>query len=499
MREKGLRNKEGRRPGCFRAEDFVRGPEDRSRMQHSHQEPSYTGSSKRAALLTAVTAAFLTPFMGSSVNLALPLIGNEFEIDAVLLSWVSAAYLLSSAMFLVPVGRLADIHGRKKVFLYGLTLFTSCSLLCGFAPSAHALIIIRFVQGIGSAALFGTGMAILTSVFPPEERGRVLGITLASVYVGLSAGPLLGGLIAEHFGWRGVFLFAVPLGVGSILLVITRLKGEWAEAKGESFDSGGSAIYSIALLALVFGLSRLPQASGFWLILLSLAGLGFFLWWETRQDAPVLNVDLFRRNRVFAFSNLAALINYSATFAVVFLLSLYLQYIQGLTPQNAGFVLVFQPLVMAVFSPFAGRLSDLVEPRVVASAGMALTTVGLGMLTVLNEATSLTFVIASLAVLGLGLALFSSPNTNAVMSSVERRDYGVASGTVGTMRLIGQMLSMGVAMMLLAIYVGRAQILPENHDAFLTATRAAFVISSVLCFAGIFASLARGKMRERAA
>jgi MFS family permease len=220
-----------------------------------------------------------------------------------------------------------------------------------------------------------------------------------------------------------------------------------------------------------------------------------FVRWETKVEYPVLNISLFGNNRVFAFSNLAALINYSATSAISFLLSLYLQYTKGLTPQDAGLILVSQPVVMAIFSPLAGRLSDKIEPRIVASAGMTLTVVGLLLFTFLNSTTDLAFIIFSLVLLGFGFALFSSPNTNAVMSSVEKRFYGVASATLGTMRLTGQMLSMGIAMLVFALYLGRAQITPEKYPAFLTSTKTAFIIFAVLCFGGIFASLSRGKVR----
>ncbi|MFW5878567.1 MAG: MFS transporter, partial [Myxococcota bacterium] len=404
-------------------------------MSAAEGEGILEGTTKRAALLTAATASFLTPFMGSSVNLALPSLAKDLHIDAVVLSWVPAAYLLAAAVFLVPVGRLADIHGRKRLFLWGLVVFTVASALSALAPSAGALIAFRFAQGVGSAMIFGTGMAILSSVYPPHERGRAFGITVAAVYFGLSAGPVLGGLLAQHLGWRSVFASTLPLGALAIAQVLTGLKGEWAEARGEHFDAGGSIIYGLALLALILGLSLLPEMLGVWVLLAGVAALAVFLWWEMRHHAPVLDTTLFFRNRVFAFSNLAALINYSATFSVVFLLSLYLQYVKGLSPQQAGFVLIFQPVVMAVFSPFAGRLSDKIEPRVVASIGMGLTTVALFLLSLIGETTGLVFVMVALMVLGLGIAFFSSPNANAVMGSVDRKKYGVASGTVGTMRL----------------------------------------------------------------
>ena len=343
--------------------------------------------------------------------------------------------------------------------------------------------------------IVGTGVAILTSVFPADERGKALGVNVAAVYLGLSLGPFLGGLLTQHFGWRSIFLANVPLGMIILAFIFWKLKGDWAEAKGEKFDVAGSLIYSSMLVAIMYGLSLLPEMSGVWLILAGALGFVAFVKWELKVESPVLNMNLFRNNTVFAFSNLAALINYSATFAVSFLLSLYLQYIKGLSPQSAGVILVSAPVVQAIFSPLAGRLSDKIEPRIVASTGMGLTVVGLLFFTFLSEETSVGFIVAGLIILGFGFALFSSPNTNAVMGSVEKRVYGVASATLATMRQVGMMLSMGIAMFIFAMYIGRVQIIPEYYPLFLKSVNSAFIIFAVLCFGGIFASLARGKIR----
>lgn len=450
---------------------------------------------KRSVLLVATTASFLTPFMGSSINIALPSIGHEFAMDAVLLGWVATSYLLAAAMFLVPFGRVADIYGRKKVFIYGISIYTFASLLSALSPSALVLIVFRVLQGIGSAMIFGTGVAMLTSVFPPGERGRALGINVASVYLGLSLGPFLGGLLTQQLGWRSIFFANVPLGLFVITLTLWKLEGEWAEARGERFDGTGSVLYSLTLVAIMYGFSQLPAMTGAWLILFGLAGFGGFLVWEIRRVSPVFNINLFRKNKVFMFSNLAALINYSATFAVAFLLSLYLQYIKGLSPQTAGFIMVTQPIVMTACSPFAGWLSDRIEPQIVASIGMALTAIGLSLLTFVGATTGFEFIVADLILLGTGFALFSSPNTNAVMSSVERKSYGVASATVGTMRLVGMMFSMGIAMLIFAVYLGRVQITPAYYPIFLKGMKTALIIFVVLCFAGVFASMARGRVR----
>ncbi|NUP99201.1 MAG: MFS transporter, partial [Armatimonadetes bacterium] len=305
-----------------------------------------------------------------------------------------------------------------------------------------------------------------------------------------------GGLLTEYLGWRAVFAVGVPLALLGALVAARHLRGEWAEARGQRFDWLGSLLYGPALVLLMYGFSHLPGRLGASLLAAGVVLLAAFLWWQARCPAPILDVRLFRANRPFALSNLAALINYSATAAVGFLLSLYLQYLGRLTPKQAGLVLVVQPLVMTLVSPWAGRLSDRVEPRLVASLGMGLSAVGLVLLQGLSPTGSLPWVLGCLVVLGAGFGLFSSPNTNAIMSSVERQHYGVASGTMGTMRLTGQMLSMGVVMLMFAAHLGRQPIGPSNYPLFLQSVRAAFALFAALCVGGIFASLVRGRIHR---
>jgi EmrB/QacA subfamily drug resistance transporter len=433
--------------------------------------------------------------MGSSVNIALPSIGRDLSLDAVTLGWIATAYILASATLLVPFGRIADIYGRKKVFTYGVIVFTVSSFLSGIAGSAAMLISFRVLQGIGGAMIAGTGVAMLTSVFPAAERGKALGINVAATYAGLSLGPVLGGVLTQHLGWRSIFFVGVPLGLVVLGVILRKVKGDWAEAKGEKFDLAGSIIYSLALVVLVYGFTMLPAMLGVWLIVAGVIGLSAFVRWETKMRSPVLDMNLFKNNRVFAFSNLAALINYSATYAVAFFISLYLQYIKGFSPQSAGLILVAMPAVQAVFSPLAGRLSDRIEPGVIASMGMALTTAGLVFFVFLNGETSLEFIMGSLILIGFGFALFSSPNTNAVMGAAPKTAYGVASATVATMRQVGMVFSMGIAMLMFALHIGRVEITPEYYPAFLESMKTSFIIFAVLCFGGIFASLARGKVR----
>jgi len=454
--------------------------------------PSHDRSLRRTALAVSMVSSFLTPFMASGMNVGMPLIGKEFGASAVTLGWILTAYTLAAAMFLMPFGRLADLVGRKRIFALGLAVNLIGTVIGAVAPSVAVLILGRAVQGFGGAMIFGTGVAILTSVYPPGARGQALGLNTAAVYIGLSLGPVFGGFLVHAWGWRSVFWATVPVAAAALALTLVRLKGEWADARGEGFDLAGSALLGGGLVALMYGFSRLPGLPGIAVTAAGVLALAAFAAFELRLKAPLLDLRLFRHNRIFAFSNLAALFNYSATSAVAFLMSLYLQYIKGLPPQQAGLVLVAQPLVMAVTSPFAGRLSDRTEPRLMASLGMAISAAGLVLFSFLGADTSFAFIIASLVCLGLGFGLFSSPNTNAIMGSVEKRHLGVASAALGTMRLTGQMLSAGITMMIFALVMGRAPVTPALYPLFLRSARIAFVFFAALCVVGIFASLARG-------
>jgi EmrB/QacA subfamily drug resistance transporter len=466
-------------------------------MEVVPQETKETLALRRATAFAVNLGSFLTPFMAASLSLGLPEMGRELRMSAATLSWVASAFLLAAAVFTVPMGRIADIYGRRRILLYGNILFTIFSLLSAFAPSAAVMIVFRAVQGLGGAMAFSTAMAILTSVFPPGERGRVIGNSVTAVYMGLALGPFVGGFLTQHFGWRSIFVVNFLLGVVLVVVMVWKLRGEWAEARGESFDAVGAVVYGAMLVAWMLGLSRLSSALGVSLLAAGLLGLVAFVRWELRTESPVLRVSLFRNNPVFAFSSAAALVHYSATFAVTFMLSLYLQSVRGLSAQKAGAVLVAQPVMMALLSPTAGRLSDRIEPRLLASFGMTLTSVGILLLSFLGADTPTILVVANLVLLGVGFAFFSSPNSNAIMSSLERRHLGLGSGILGTMRLLGQNVSMGIVMMVLALHhLDARAVTAELRAPFVLCLRTIFWVFSALSVLGIFASLARGRVRE---
>jgi len=464
-------------------------------MTPPDNSPIVSNDIKIAALLAATIASFFTPFMGSSVNIALPSIGMDFGADAIILNWVTNGFLLAAAIFAVPFGRVADIHGMKKIFTYGIILFTVASLLCAISPTAYTLIGSRILQGIGSAMIFVTGLAIISSVYPPHHRGKAIGINVAAVYVGLSFGPVLGGLMTQYLGWRSLFLLMIPFGLLVTAIVFWKLNDEWAASRGEKFDFVGSILYSLMLFLVMYGFSSLPQIDGWAMLILGIVGFVTFIRWELQTKSPVFNVRLFK-NTAFTFSSLAALINYSATFAVTLLLSYYLQYIKGLEPQTAGLILVAQPIIMAITAPIAGRMSDRFDARLIATTGMATVTLALFTLTFIDGNTPLNDIIIGLGVLGLGFGLFSSPNTNVIMGSVERRFYGVASATVSTMRLIGQTMSIGIATLVFALFIGRVQITPDQYPALLESIQLCFMVFTALCFIGVFVSWWRGERKD---
>lgn len=450
-------------------------------------------SSRRLILFLIIITSFINPFLGAAINIALPAISEEFSMGAVGMSWVSMAFLLSSAVFLVPLGKLADIRGRKRIFFIGNIIIAATSILCALSPSGGMLISLRAIQGIGSAMVFGTGIAIVTSVYPPKERGKAIGITVTSVYIGLSLAPFLGGILTQYLGWRSIFYATVPFELLVIWITWKYIKEEWADAKGEKFDLSGSIIYLLSMSAFMFGFSQLPGTLAIILAAAGLLGLVGFTILEMKVKFPVFNIQLFASNRLFAFSNLAALINYATTFAITFLLSLYLQYVLGLSPRDAGMILITQPVLMAIVASISGRLSDIYDPRILASAGMGIIVGGLIMLTFLTEHSSITYLVVILAIVGFGFGMFSSPNTNAIMGSVDKKYLGVASATVGTMRLTGQMMSMGIATLILKLFIGNRPISAQYSAEFMTSMRTTFIVFVILCIVGIFSSLARGK------
>ena len=464
-----------------------------SGVQREDDKMKNSATSKNSVLLIATLSAFGVPFLISAINVALPRMTTELHMEAVVMTWVNTIYFLAIAMVQVPMGRLADIFGRRRIYILGLMISLVSGIAAAFAGSAAVLLVSRAFQGIGAGMTFTTIVAVVTSVFPSEERGKALGISMTGTYGGLIFGPLIGGVMTNHYGWPSIFVLSAVLNLFMLVLSLMTLKGEWREAKGEKFDVPGALVYMVAVAVFMYGFSSLPSVSGGIFLAAGVVGLVYFARREMKDPSPILEFRLFRNNRVFLFSNAATLINYMATYAVTFLLNLYLQYIKGLSPQDAGLMMIASAIPMTIFTPLAGRVSDKIEPRLVAATGMLMACAGLVMLIFLNDATASWYVILALVAYGIGIGLFSSPNSNAIMGSVDRKMLGVASGTVGTMRTAGMMLSMGIMMIIFAVLIGPQEIEPVYYPQFLNSLKVGFIVFAALGLGGALAQLSARK------
>ena len=448
------------------------------------------------ALLVTSNSAFFSAFVGSALTVALPALGKEFSLNASQLGWVITTYILPMAILLLPMGRLADLAGRKRLFFLGNLIFTVTSVLSVLARGPVLFFFSRFLQGVGASMISSNSAAILSSVTPPTKRGQALGINTAMVYLGLSVGPFVGGLLISLWGWRLIYLVTIGFGILNTLL-IPRLLPQENLKKGHPFDLTGAALYSLALFLFIPGTAKLPFLTGFLLLLGSLSLVPLFLFQQRRSPFPLIDKSLLRGNSLFLLTNLTTFIHYASIWASSFLLTLYLQNVRGLSPQTTGLILLSQPVIMFLLSPITGSLSDRMEPRILASSGMVLTTLSLASMAFLTPSTPLSLVVGSLLLLGFGYGLFSSPNTNAIMGSVEKKDFGFAAASLGTMRLTGQSLSMSLAMVVLALIVGNRPLTQEASPQLVQAMRVVFCIQAPLAALGIFTSLSRGAVRKK--
>nr|WP_319372513.1 MFS transporter [uncultured Methanobacterium sp.] len=461
-------------------------------MSSVFQEKS--GSVERCAMILVVIGSFLIPVMGSSLSLVLPLIQNELSVSILLLGWIPTAFILANAALVLPFGRLADIHGRKKVFTIGFIIYTLASFLAIFSNSGIVLIFFSFMQGVGCAMIFATGIALLISIFPQKKRGQVLGINTAAVYIGLFLGPLLGGFLAQNLGWRSIFFINVPIGLFALTLIMTRFKGEWTGSPGEKFDLNGSIIYILSLSALMYGFSALHDYLGKIILLAGVFGMVIFFKELKGSNNPLIVLKIFK-NKLTSFSGISLILVTIATSAMWTLLSLYLQDLRGLDIITTALILAVQPLIVALLSPLVGYLADKQDSRIVLVSGAIISTIGLLILSILDGNTSLMVVLVGLVLVGLGLGLFSTPTNRNFLESLTSKYYGVGSATLSTMIFIGQTMSLGVLLLILTGFMGNVQIEPSNYPLFMEGLHVSFWLFAIFGAVGaVVTYLAGGKL-----
>ena len=446
---------------------------------------------QKRILIAVMITSFIGPFMGSSVNIAVPAMAEDFNMMPDELTWAVTAFLIGSAAALLPFGRLADIKGRRRIYLQGLACICATTLVCAVVQNFLAFIFVRFLQGLSMSMIFGTSMALLVSCCGAENRVKTIGLSAACVYSGVSLGPFIGGFITDYLGWRMIFwLTGIALLINFFL--IFKVKTDWYGAKDKKFDYIGSIIYLVMIVLFLYGLSDWTRHEfvhympfiAFILFLL-------FIYEQKKVASPLVDLSIFK-NTVFTMSNIAALIHYSATFALGFVLSLYLQLVRGMDAFTAGGFLLIQPFIMTIVSPKAGALSDKFSSRLIASLGMGMMMIGLFAFSFLDKDTSFYLIGINLAFIGLGFGLFASPNNNAIMGAVEAKFYGVASSILAVMRLTGQAISMSLVTLLLSIFTAEA--IESNYvDILLHSFKYIFILFGFLCIIALFASLMRGK------
>ena len=435
------------------------------------------------------------PFMMAGVNAVLPPLGESLQASARELSLMGAFYSMGLAVFQLASGSLGDIWGYRRVFLWGIALFALAGALLGFVRSVPLFLVLRFVQGVGGAMFNACGLALLASAAPEGRRASYLGYSGSAVYAGIACGPPVAGFVAGCFDWRWLFWGSALASVAVLLLMKYRVKLEWRMAQGKPFDWKGCAIYAAAMTALTFGSSELavsPVMAGC-LLAAFVALMVAFCVKELKSVYPLLDLRLLANNRVFALSSLAAFINYSSYFGIVFFLSLYLQFGRVMTVQQAGLFLALQSIVQAMTTPVSARLCGAFQPGKVSAVGIALCGVGLTVCAFLQIDSPMWVLVAAQCLLGMGISLFALPNTTIILESAGRERIGQASGLTGAVRTGGQLCNMTVITLTMGFFLGNEAVGAHNIDAFMGAMRVDLMVFGVLNLLAVGCALARNR------
>lgn len=468
------------------------------------KKPAY----KWIALAVTTIGSFMAALDSTIVILALPNMLQDLHSDLVRMTWVILGYLIVNTVLQLSVGRLADMFGRVRLYNLGFVIFTVGSVLCGVSPTDTLLIVSRVIQGIGGAMLTANSIAIITEVFPSDQRGRAMGINSITWGAGSVLGPVLGGFILAFASWRWIFLVNLPIGIVGTLAAYLLLHDIAPNPRGERFDLLGALLFCIGLVTLLLGLMNSIGAG--WLsspviISLAIALISFvgFFFWERHVSHPMLDLHLFA-NRRYAFSVLAATFQSLAVFAVNFLIIFYLQGVRGYTPLTAAFLILPLPLLISIIGPLGGIWADRDRfgGTTPATVGLIVQVAALIVLAFLTPTTSYVFLALALSLMGLGGAFFWSPNTSTTMGAAPRNRLGVASATLNTMRNFGMVCSFAVALSVAAtsmppalasaVFLGTVgHLQPDVSSAFTGAMSHAFIASAIISMMAILFSVVR--------
>jgi EmrB/QacA subfamily drug resistance transporter len=446
---------------------------------------------KWKVMFTIWIGIFMATLDGSIVNVALPTLTEYFKTNITTIEWVIMAYLLTITSLLMSLGRISDMVGRKPVFAGGLALFTIGSGLCAISTTEGQLIFYRVIQGIGAAMLMATGIAIITHAFPPQERGKAMGLIGTVVAIGSMMGPIAGGILIERIGWQSIFYINIPVGIIGTFMALSVLKKDEI-IKGQVFDIPGAVTLFISLISLLMALSEGEEKGWSSIIIISLfvLCLVFFIMFiivENKARHPMMELRHFR-NKLFAAANISGLISFIAIYSTILLMPFFLQNELGYSPQDVGIVFLAVPVVMSVASPLSGWLSDRTDSFLLSSFGIGIASISILSLSYMSSSSSFIDVTSRLAVLGLGLGLFQAPNNSIIMGSLPREQLGVAAGSLGTMRNMGMVLGIAISG---AVFSNRYAYYGGAESSFLPAFRDAYIVSAIICGMAVLTSLVR--------
>lgn len=452
---------------------------------------------QKSAIMVGVSTAFVTTFAGSALNLAIPDMGSFFGMGASSVGWIVTIYSLVVAAFSTPFGKLADSTGRRRILVIGIAGFGISSVISVFAPNAAVILALRVFQGLSAAMIFATSMPVAISPFPGKERGKAIGLVTSGTYAGLAMGPVLGGVLNNWLGWKSIFVFGALISVFALIVIFKGVDKDTVEKAELKQDVTGNILYVFMIASFIYGLTSFNSIRFGWAFIAAAFVFGFFfVKKELSSENPMIDVRIFASNMTYTLSNLTALFNYSATFALSYLISIYLQVVMGFSSQTAGFILITQPLFMAVLSPRMGKMSDRVAPYKLASFGMGLCALSLLFFAFIKDGTPIGMVIAALAVAGVGIAFFSSPNTNVIMGCVPPEKFAVANSILATMRTTGQSSGMAIITLVVSGTVGNVSLYEISSDQLINTIHIAFTIFTCLCAAGILMSLQRKNVKK---
>ncbi len=433
-------------------------------------------------------SSFFAVFLSNGIIIGVPAIAQDFAMNNVIQNWIPTIFFLVVAVFTVPAGQISGKFGVKKSLLAGIIVYLIGSIGGCLSFSTESFLIFRIMQGAGVAFLNVSAMAMVVQAVKPQNRGKALGFTVTGVYLATSLSPVICGFLVHNLGWRSMFYFVIPFLVLCIILMITKIPQDWKTYEKDKIDKVGSILYALGILAFIYGFTTLITTQGKILTVLGLVLLVIFGAYELRQSSPVFNMNLFK-NKKFTSSNIAALCSYLAIMVVTTILNYHFQYVRGWDAQLSGMILIITPIIMAVMAPNSGKLSDRIHPQKLAAIGIGIASIALLILTFLTADTPLYLVVLAMVLQGIGMGLFSSPNMNAIMSSVPPKDAPTASASQATMRTIGQTMSLGLLTLVFAWIMGNLQLAPQYAGMIVQSSQIICAICTAACILAVFASL----------